>query len=200
METKFTFVRHGRAWHNEDFDIRGEHAYYDPVNVDARLTQKGEVQAKALQGLFKPRDFDIIFCSPLRRCTGTLRLAFPESEGLPVNLDDRLMEPQGDAECNRRLGREDLIGDVPTCWVASEVAPQNPFVILNEGYTTGAAGFERFSQRIKKFTEWLMANHRGKRILIVGHHDWIKTWHIMYMGKTVSPMNCEIVESTLTTL
>ena len=197
METKFTFVRHGRAWHNEDFDLRGEHAYFDPVNTDARLTQRGEVQAKALQGIFKPMDFDVIFCSPLRRCISTLRLAFPQSEDLPVILDDLLMEPQGDAACNRRLERKDLIENVPTSWVTTRISDVNPFQVLNEGYSMGGPGFQQFSSRVKKFTEWLMANYRGKQILVVGHHDWIKTWYIIYNGKAVSPQNCEILEATL---
>lgn len=59
--THITFLRHGRARHNEDFEIRGEHAYFDGANIDAELTKKGVAQAIQLQGRLHREDFDAIF-------------------------------------------------------------------------------------------------------------------------------------------
>lgn len=201
--THITFLRHGRARHNEDFEIRGEHAYFDVANIDAELTEKGQAQAQAiqLQGRLHREDFDAIFCSPLRRCRQTLLLAMPESRYCPVILDDRLMEPQGDAACNRRQEKNEISGNIPEAWLFDGgVNEENPFCSLKEGYSMAGQGFDNFSSRVRNFTEWLLSGggcdtYRGKKILIVGHHDWIKTWHILYKGFAVSPTNCEIVET-----
>jgi hypothetical protein len=117
------------------------------------------------------------------------------------------MEPQGDAACNRRQEKNEMSGNIPEAWLLDGgVNEENPFCSLKEGYSMAGQGFNNFSSRVRDFTEWLLGGgsgggdrnvYRGKKILIVGHHDWIKTWHILYKGFAVSPANCEIVETSV---
>jgi broad specificity phosphatase PhoE len=56
-----------------------------------------------------------------------------------------------------------------------------------------------FCDRIRAFTEYLVATHsEEQRILLVCHHDWIRTWFQLHKGVTVSPKNCEIFYADLT--
>lgn len=191
----FWFIRHGQATHNVDALVRGEHAYFDPVNTDAALTEKGHSQAIEARGAI-PANLNAIYCSPSRRCRQTLQGAAPtQAEKCDVILDDRLMEPQGDALCNKRIERDALAADVPANWSIRGVAEENPFVTWKgEGYSCGGDGYDKFAARVRAFTAEILARHDPwDRILIVSHHDWIRTWFKESTGDEVSPANCEVL-------
>ena len=191
----FWFIRHGQATHNVDALIRGEHAYFDPVNTDAALTKKG-IQQAIEAGYFSLPDADIgpfhaIYCSPSLRCRQTLHhCALEHTTRCGVQIDDRLMEPQGDAACNKRADRAELAKIVPEGWSLSGVADVNPFSVWREGYSLGGDGYGHFSARVRDFTEKVLRKHRfDDRVLVVSHHDWIRTWFSEHLGQTVSPDN-----------
>jgi len=174
--TTFIFVRHGQATHNTG---TAPAAYLDPANTDATLTGIGVQQAYNLRAAGLGRDVDAVFCSPLRRCWQTLRLGVPGADRRPVELDDRLMEPQGSAICNRRMEKRELCCHVPESWILDGVGVVNPWDDANEGISVEEA-HAGFDARVRRFTEAVMARFAGQRVLVFTHHDWIQTWMRIY--------------------
>lgn len=190
------FLRHAQATHNSDAARRGDCAYFDPANADAAIDATGMSQIYICK--YPLPACDAIYCSPLRRCRQTLVGVLPEALSRPVHLDDRLMEPQGQAVCNKRIGRAELIGSVPPPWVLSGVGDVNPFDVVNEGYSSKKGVTAGFADRIRAFTNSLLESHTDNQtILVVTHHDWIVTWFELYNGTTIAPRNCELIKTTL---
>lgn len=185
-----TLMRHGEATHNVAARIEGDHAYHDPMHADAALTPTGVSQAA--RHVLQPADFDAIYCSPLRRCYQTLCAAMPGvSETKSVFLDDRLMEPQGSAICNKRT---EMIA-APAGWNRDRISPMNPWFLANEGTSIPSPTFEN---RVAEFYKWLRENHTaGDRILVVSHHDWIHSWFKIHQGSGVSLRNAEVISTVV---
>jgi len=195
-DVTFVFMRHGEAAHNVAAWAMGEAAYQEPAYADAELTLIGDGQCmSAGDQLRRLGPYDAIFCSPLRRCRASLVAALPESEGLHVILDDRLMEPQGFHICNRRRNRPTIRDSVPDSWEMKDVFSINPYTRWRE--TDGSAS-PHFYARIREFTESVIA--RGvKQVLVVSHHEWIRRWFEVFMGmEDVSPANAEVLVGTVT--
>jgi len=187
------FLRHAQATHNSDAVRRGSPAYFDPVNTDAALDNTGVEQILVCK--YELPTYNAIYCSPLLRCRQTLIGVLPEAPSLPVHLDDRLMEPQGQAVCNKRIGLPHLISAVAPSWDISGVGEVNPFDAVNEGYSSKVGLTAGFKDRIRAFTNSLLEEHTDDQtILIVTHHDWITTWFELYSETTVSPRNCELIK------
>lgn len=186
--TVFVFVRHGQATHNVT------HAYWDPRERDAALTAEGVRQAWRLREERLWESCDAIWCSPLQRCRQTLTLLLGDMGRIArVILDDRLMEPQGDAIVNRRLEWLDLKAAVPANWDVERVGAVNPFDTWVEGGTVGEAGHDGFDRRVRAWTEEVCRRWPSGRILVVSHHDWIGSWFRQFGEtgrRTVSLENC----------
>ncbi len=181
---EFWFIRHGQATHNVGALRDGDMAYFDLVYADAQLTEEGWKQARQAAVPLEP--FHAIYCSPLTRCQQTLTASGARG---PLFLDDRLMEPQGAHPCNRRAARADIASIVPSTWGLDGVAEQNP-------YDFGAESPDAFAARVRDATTAIAARHSdSERILIVSHHDWIRTWFHMHLGIGVSPRNAEVVRA-----
>jgi broad specificity phosphatase PhoE len=194
---RVVFLRHAQGTHNAAAAAVGARAYFDPVNRDAALTAEGVRQAWAVREvgrLGRAEDYTAIFCSPLRRCRQTLLEAVPGADRFPVRLDDRLMEPQGAAICNRRAELEEI--RAPTIWSLEGVGRVNPYDLLSEGGTVGEAGHGGFERRVREFTEAVLCRQAaGGRVLVVAHHDWIRAWFRLYEPERggISIGNCEWV-------
>ena len=192
--TRVVFLRHAQGTHNVT------QAYLDPAHKDAALTAEGVRQAWILRESGRLRDFDLVYCSPLRRCRQTLIGAVPSVERFPVRMEDRLMEPQGVAICNRRAELADLRAQVSSMWCLDGVGSVNPYDVLAEGGTVGSGGHSGFERRVREFTEEVLRRQpAGSRVLVVAHHDWIRAWFRLYAPErgTVSLGNCETVTATL---
>lgn len=182
-----TLMRHGEATHNVAARIEGDHAYHDPMHADAALTSTGISQAA--RHMFQSADYDAIYCSPLRRCYQTLCAAMPGVKD--VFLDDRLMEPQGSAICNKR----NEIVMAPAVWNRDRISPMNPWFLADEGVSIPSPAFEK---RVTNFYNWMCRVHKvGDRILIVSHHDWIFTWFQVHQGSGVSLRNAEVISTVV---
>ena len=189
---KFIFLRHAQATHNSDAKARGDVAYFDPVNADAALDDVG------LEQILTHRQnigaIDAVYCSPLQRCRQTLIGFMPASNEMQIHLDDRLMEPQGSAVCNKRAERLSVIQSSPPSWDASGVSECNPFDSARDGYSSDIGLANSFYTRVRGFTESMAAAYEDDHvILIVTHHDWIRTWFSIYTRLDVSARNCEIL-------
>jgi len=187
------FLRHAQATHNSDAARRGDCAYFDPANADAAIDDTGMSQIYVCK--YPLPVCNAIYCSPLQRCRQTLIGVLPEALSRPVQLDDRLMEPQGQAVCNKRLDYAELARSVPAAWYLTGVGDVNPFDAVNEGYSSKVGLTAGFKERIRAFTDSLLDTHTDDQtILIVTHHDWITTWFELYSETTVSPRNCELIK------
>jgi broad specificity phosphatase PhoE len=185
----FTFLRHAEATHNADNRRRGSIAYRDMVNRDAALTPKGHTQTQLALQRFVNETYDVIYCSPLQRCRQTLLGVYPAAAQLPVRLDDRLMEPQGDHTCNWRIEKDELAGSVPACWELAGVGALNP---CSPNHNENGADF---AARIKAWTDEVTTRHPNARILVVTHYMWSLWWHKVHrgMGMPIELSNCEAV-------
>jgi broad specificity phosphatase PhoE len=200
---RVVFLRHAQGTHNAAAAVIGSRAYFDAAYRDATLTAEGVRQAWTVREagrLGRAEDYDLIFCSPLLRCRQTLLETVPGAERFPVLLDDRLMEPQGTAICNRRAEREDLRGSVPAVWRLDGMNTVNPYDVLEEGGTVGEDGHGGFERRVRSFTgDRIALIPEGARVLVVAHHDWIRAWFRLFEpGRgVVSLGNCEWVTAEL---
>jgi len=200
---RVTFLRHGQATHNVGALTAGVAAYRDPAHLDAALTPEGVRQTFMVRsGGRLGTEFDRVYCSPLRRCYQTLLGVLPRVEywSGDVTLDDRLMEPQGEAICNRRAEREDVLRQVPTGWSLEGVGRTNPYDQWMEGGTVHDEGHAGFERRVREFTEQVLGRlPEGTRVLVVAHHDWIRTWFRLYEPERggVSLGNCDWVTVSL---
>jgi broad specificity phosphatase PhoE len=188
MSLTIYFLRHGEATHNVAATQKGDAAYNDPAHMDAQLTDTGFEQSHNVA--LESHQLSAIYCSPLRRCRETLMTAIDGVRYRPVIVDDRIMEPQGYI-CNRRLERDSIvreIGDMP--WSVQGVSDENPY--------SGSETYEHFCRRIIAFTDHVVTlSKEGSSILIVSHHEWIRTWFTLYKQKQVSPANAQVLVATI---
>jgi broad specificity phosphatase PhoE len=169
--TIFVFVRHGQATHNLS------RAYWDPREQDAALTPEGVRQAYDLRADRLADRCDAIWCSPLQRCRYTLKTLLGDMSRIArIHLDDRLMEPQGDAIVNRRPELGDLRVQVTANWNLDGVGAMNPFDLWVEGGSVGEEGHTGFDRRVRAWTEEMCRRWPEGRLLVVTHHDWILSW------------------------
>lgn len=184
------FLRHGEATHNVAAREHGDKAYNDPIHTDASLTDIGFEQSRNVK--LDSKQISAIYCSSLRRCRQTLLSAIQDSQYRHVFVDDRLMEPQGHI-CNRRLEKSDLLREIgDMLWSLQRVASSNPY--------SGSEGYEDFCRRIIAFTDSIVASSKElnhTEILIVSHHEWIRTWFALYKQKQVSPANAQVMVATI---
>lgn len=186
MPTTFVFVRHAEGYHNVDERKRGNLSYYDPINIDAELTDFGINQAKS--NTLDDEYFDQIFCSPMRRCKQTLLNIYPQSQTERVIVDDRLIEqPQGDHFSDMRLDKYDHNTYTPMRWNTRLVSEINPFRLDKE----------KDAINIINFTKFIQAKYSNCKILIVTHGRWLNNWFKIYKNQNKWFNNCECVRITL---
>ena len=76
-------MRHGRTDWNDQHRLQGR--------TDVELNDAGREMARAAAAEYKDVNFDICFCSPLKRAKETAQILL-EGRSVPVEYDDRLME------------------------------------------------------------------------------------------------------------
>jgi broad specificity phosphatase PhoE len=187
MPTTIILLRHAQGTHNADTFNKGVDRYTDPVYLDAELTEEGIKQTQDVRATLQNDQFDAIYCSPLRRTRKTLLGVYPQSEQIPVNLVDALLEqPAGHNICDKRLEKSDI--QVPERWDCSGVADVNPFVKKPH-----AAAL----QEIRQFTEQIRSLYPNGTVLFVTHYNWIYNWTKIYTDKGESVGNCEMLRIIL---
>ena len=82
MAVKITYFVHGTSTDNEKRLASGWH--------DAGLAESGIRQATELKDKIKSREFDVVFCSDLRRAIDSAKLIFEGT--VPIIPDERLRE------------------------------------------------------------------------------------------------------------
>ncbi len=142
MAVKITYLVHSTTVDNEKKIASGWN--------DVELSRKGQEQALTLKSLLVDKEFDVIFCSDLKRAKVTAEIVFGEK--YQIIFDPRLRE------CNYgdHNGKEVSLVEV--------LLEENPSIPLPNGES-----YEQVKGRVSSFLEDLKKLYDGKSIVIVSH-------------------------------
>lgn len=148
--TKIVFIRHAESEYNRDGIWAGR--------ADCNLTEKGIEAAKEL-GKSLNNNFDVIYCSPLKRTKQTLNVIFPEAK--PI-YDERITEISiGEWENQKK-----------------DLFDARLRELFRKGLYTppGAESHQNVDKRVSDFIEELFEKyHNNERILVVTHNGVIRS-------------------------
>lgn len=144
---KLTLIRHAESIYNERKLLQGQ--------IDCELSKKGLEDTKEKSKNF-PSDFNICFCSPLKRTKQTAKILVPY---LNVIYDERLIE--------RGLGD----------WENTPNTDEKQFLMHNKIVPPNGETFENFDSRILDFLEMIKNNYNNEKILVVTHGGVIYAIH-----------------------
>ncbi len=157
MSIIITYFVHGTTTDNEQKLSSGWN--------DVELSELGIRQAIELKELTKDQDFDVVFCSDLKRAIRSAELCF---EGrAPIIIDTRLRE------CNYGTYNSHP---------SSIVEPMQETKV-SERFLEGES-CEDVKNRIADFLEFLKLNYAGKRVAIVAHKAPQLALDVLLTGKT----------------
>ncbi len=142
MAVRITYFVHCATTDTENNIASGWH--------DTGLSEQGIKQANSLREQIKDEKFDIIFCSDLKRASGSARLVFKENDA--IVLDERLRE------CN--------YGEY-NGYLATVIEQMQKKCIIDR--FPGGESFEDVKERVADFLEFLKKACDGKRVALVSH-------------------------------
>jgi broad specificity phosphatase PhoE len=157
MPIIITYFPHGATEDNEKGISSG---WSDPP-----LSEKGKQQALELKERIKEREFDIVFCSDLKRALETAKLCF--DNGMPIVEDKRLRE------CN--YGK---LNGAPSATVEPLQA-----LHIKERFEGGEC-YEDVRERIFGFLEFLKQNHENGSVAVISHKAPQLILDVLLKGKT----------------
>lgn len=117
---------------------------------DVELSELGIKQSKELRNQINIKDFEVVFCSDLKRAIDSAKLTFEDE--IKIILDKRLRE------CN--------YGDYNA--KPSEIVEPLQEKSIHKKFPNGES-YEDVKKRIKEFLDDLKENYEGKHIAIVAH-------------------------------
>jgi broad specificity phosphatase PhoE len=185
--TRIICTRHGESTFNAAHRRGGG----DPGLLDARLTPRGQAQAREARERLKGIPFELVVVSPLTRAIETAAILFGEHPNQPRVLVEVLHRECQESSCD--VGR-----------AASEIAAEFPHLDVGHlpevwwhaepGCEVGGYPVEPrhlFDARVAGFREWLRARPEST-IAVVGHGTFF--YHLT--GTFLE--NCASVELDLT--
>lgn len=138
------FVRHGKTELNKERKWCGI--------TDCNLTQEGKSETKNAFSNYSANDFDVYFCSPLKRTRQTLDVIVPGQD--PI-IDERIIERNfGDWE---GLPYSVIDENTTELYILGKIQPPN-------GET-----YQEVEKRVLSFISDLFQTYNDERILIVSH-------------------------------
>jgi len=144
MSVEITNFAHGTTLDNEKNISSG---WYD-----VELSPLGKEQAITLREKIKDKNFDVVFCSDLKRAFDTASLAFKD-KNIKIIQDPRLRE------CNYgKLNAAPSVIVEPMC---EGECIYNRFI--------DGESYEDVKDRMKNFLDFLKENYDGKGVAIVSH-------------------------------
>lgn len=158
MSVKITYFVHGTTTDNEKEISSGCH--------DVELSDLGVKQSLELKDHVKGKNFDVVFCSDLKRAVDSAELTFADS-GLPIIQDKRIRE------CD--------YGDY-NAQPSSIVEPLQEQNIITR-FPNGES-YEDVRNRIADFVSFLQENYDGKHVAIVAHKAPQLTLEVLLNNKT----------------
>lgn len=160
---KLTLIRHAESIYNEKRLLQGQ--------VDCSLSENGLNETKEKAKNF-PTDFEICFCSPLKRTKQTAKILVPY---LNIIYDERIIE--------RGLGD----------WENTLNTDEKQFLMQNKTVPPNGETFENFDSRILEFLEMIKKNYNDEKILIVTHGGVIYGIHRILGLKVKAIENLEMI-------
>ncbi|KNY23236.1 histidine phosphatase family protein [Methylobacterium sp. ARG-1] len=162
--TRIICIRHGESTFNAARRLGGS----DPGLLDARLTPRGQAQAREARERLKDIPFELVVVSPLTRAIETAAILFGEHPSQPRVLVEVLHRECQESSCD--VGR-----------AASEIAAEFPHLDVGHlpevwwhaepGCEVGGYPVEPrhlFDARVAGFRDWLRARPETT-IAVVGH-------------------------------
>lgn len=161
---KIYFATHATTIDNERSVASG--------HKDVELSELGVSQAKDLPNKLKDIDFDIIFCSDLKRAVDTANLAFKGKK--PIIADSRL----------REVNYGDLNG------AKTELVEAAKTDHIYKSFPNGES-YEQRKEMMKDFLSEARKKYPNKNVLIIGHRATQWSLDVLLAGKTFK----EVIET-----
>lgn len=155
MPVKITYFVHGTTLDNIEHKSTGW--------LPGELSEKGIEQSQALKNQVNINEFDVVFCSDLKRAIDSAKYTF---EGLKQIIQDERLR-----ECNYG----DLNGKD-----SSLVKYEDH---IETRFSNGECMLD-IETRIKSFCEFLLENYNGQHIAVVAHRAPQLAFQVITEGKT----------------
>lgn len=180
-ETLLSTVRHGLTELNRDKRIGGR--------VDVPLIEEGRRQAREAQEAFDGTPFDVVVSSPLSRALETAEIV------AGVDREDIVIK-EGCTE--RSFGEMEGLAAA----LVRERLPQVCYTRVGDvNYSLNPPGgetFEELHERARRFLEYILESHGGRKVLLFAHENFLQQLHGVIRG--LGPMesleqailNCEL--------
>jgi len=146
---KLYLVRHAKSKRNAGI----------PSKVDAELTEDGLEQARRLGSYFHDVKLKKVYCSTMLRAITTLDAIKPYIENIPITFTKNIVEH--DMGIYAEKGRDD--------WKSYAEDAKKLGKEFVDFKPKGGDSLKETYQRARKFYKYLLKNHMGKTILVVGH-------------------------------
>jgi len=179
------FIRHGEGEHNvaqrewrSDPKWDGTSEPYtldtdlDLRYLDAKLTEKGLGEARALQNATAALKTQLLVVSPMRRATSTGLLAFEshiKRGEFPVLAHEFCHERAGKHTCDKRLTKAELAKAYPMVDYSHVTAEEDPY--WSDGLTREP--WQMVALRSARFVEWLLYKRPEKEIAVAAHSAFL---------------------------
>lgn len=160
---KLTIIRHAESVYNEKGLFQGQ--------VDCELSKRGIEQTKQKSKGF-PTDFDICFCSTLKRTKQTAEILVPY---LNIIYDKRLIE--------RGMGE----------WENTPVNDEKRFLLNNNEVPSSIETIKELDKRVLEFLDMVRKQYNKQNILVITHGGIIHSIHRVLVLKTKDISNLEMI-------
>ncbi|WP_375464987.1 histidine phosphatase family protein [uncultured Methylobacterium sp.] len=184
--TRIVCIRHGESTFNAAHRETGR----DPGHLDARLTARGQGQARAARAALEAIPFDLVVTSPLTRAIETSAILFGAHPASPKIMVEVLHRECQESSCDVGRAASEIaaefphldVGHLPEVWWHAEDG------LAADGYPVEPRRL--FDGRVAAFRDWLRARPETT-IAVVGHG----TFFFHLTGVWLD--NCETVELDL---
>ena len=155
---QITYFVHGTTTDNEEHISTG--------GLPGELSELGIKQSKELGDLVADKNFDVVFCSDLKRAVDSAHLAFGDK--YEIISDKRLRE----CDYGKLNGASSLV-----------VEPMQEEECIEKTFPEGES-YEDVKVRVADFLEFLKQNYDGKHIAIVAHKAPQLSLDVLLKSKT----------------